>query len=231
MANTIIESARRSGRTLLSEVESKQVLEEAGISTTRARLAATRDEAVRYATEIGFPVVMKIISPDISHKSDVGGVALNLADATAVGAAFVEMLRRVGAAQPAAHIEGVSVQTMAKPGTEVIIGMTKDPQFGPVLMFGLGGVMVEVLKDVAFRIVPITDRDANQMIHDIKGFPVLAGFRGQAPADIGALKALLMQLSGFVAAHPEIEELDLNPVFAYDDGAIAVDARIVLSPA
>lgn len=231
MANTIIESARRSGRTLLSEVESKQVLEEAGISTTRARLAATRDEAVRYATEIGFPVVMKIISPDISHKSDVGGVALNLADATAVGAAFVEMLRRVGAAQPAALIEGVSVQTMAKPGTEVIIGMTKDPQFGPVLMFGLGGVMVEVLKDVAFRIVPITDRDAGQMIHDIKGFPVLAGFRGQAPADIGALKALLMQLSGFVAAHPEIEELDLNPVFAYDDGAIAVDARIVLSPA
>ncbi len=229
MTNAIIEAARRSGRTLLTEVESKQVLEEAGISTMKARLATNKDEAVRFAAEIGFPVVMKIISPDISHKSDVGGVALSLGDGPAVGAAYDEMLRRVGAAQPGAHIDGVSVQTMAKPGTEVIVGMIKDPQFGPVLMFGLGGVMVEVLKDVAFRIVPLTDRDADQMIHDIKGYPLLAGFRGTEPADVGALKALLMQLSGFVGEHPEIEELDLNPVFAHSTGAIAVDARIVLT--
>ncbi len=231
MTNAIIEAARRSGRTLLTEVESKQVLEEAGISTTKARLARNKDEAVRFATEIGFPVVMKVISPDISHKSDVGGVALNLGNAATVATAYDEMLRRVGAAQPDAHIDGVSVQTMAEPGTEVIVGMIKDPQFGPVLMFGLGGVMVEVLKDVSFRIVPLTERDADQMIRDIKGYTLLEGFRGQEPADINALTKLLMQLSGFVSDHPEIEELDLNPVFAHTRGAIAVDARIVLATA
>lgn len=231
MSNAIIDQARHDGRTLLSEVESKQVLEQAGINTTKARLATSRDEAVRLAAEIGFPVVMKIISPDISHKSDVGGVALNLADANAVGAAHDEMMRAVKAAQPSAKIDGVSVQSMAKPGTEVIVGMIKDPQFGPVLMFGLGGVMVELLKDVAFRIVPITARDADQMIHDIKGYPVLEGFRGQDPADLDALRRLLLQLSEFVEANPEIEEFDLNPVFAYKDGIIAVDARVVLSPA
>ncbi len=231
MSNAIIDQARHDGRTLLSEVESKQVLEQAGINTTKARLATSRDEAVRLAAEIGFPVVMKIISPDISHKSDVGGVALNLADANAVGAAHDEMMRAVKAAQPSAKIDGVSVQSMAKPGTEVIVGMIKDPQFGPVLMFGLGGVMVELLKDVAFRIVPITARDADQMIHDIKGYPVLEGFRGQDPADLDALRRLLLQLSKFVEANPEIEEFDLNPVFAYKDGIIAVDARVVLSPA
>ena len=231
MTNAIVDRARGEGRSLLNEVESKQLLEQAGIGTTKARLARDREQAIAMAREIGFPVVMKIMSPDVAHKSDAGGVALDLPDAQSVGDAYDEMLQRVRAAQPAARIDGVSVQTMARPGTEVIIGMTTDPQFGPVLMFGLGGIMVEVLKDVAFRIVPITERDADQMIHDIKGFPVLQGFRGQEPADIEALKHLLMQLSEFVEAHPEIEELDLNPVLAYRDGALAVDARIVLAPA
>lgn len=227
----IILQAREEGRTLLSEVESKQILEQAGVNTTRARLARSRDEAVAAATEIGFPVVLKIVSPDIAHKSDAGGVALDLADAEAVGAAFDRMMASVKAAQPSARIEGVSVQTMARPGTEVIVGMTKDAQFGPVLMFGLGGVLVEVLKDVAFRIVPIDEHDADQMIHDIKGFPVLEGYRGQPAADLAALRGLLLRLSSFVEQHPEIDELDLNPVFAYADGAIAVDARIVVSAA
>ena len=118
---------------------------------------------------------------------------------------------------------------MARPGTEVIIGMTKDPQFGPVLMFGLGGIFVEVLKDVAFRIVPLEPRDARQMVREIKGFPVLEGVRGQPPADLTALEKLILQVSEFVEAHPEIEELDLNPVFAYKDGVLAVDARIVVA--
>jgi acyl-CoA synthetase (NDP forming) len=230
MTNPIVARARGEGRILLNEVESKQLLEQAGISTTKARLATSAEDAVTAAGEIGYPVVLKIMSPDISHKSDVGGVALNLADAAAVRAAFENMTRQVKAAQPAARINGVSVQNMARQGTEVIVGMTKDPQFGPVLMFGLGGIMVEILKDVAFRIVPITERDADQMIHDIKGFPVLQGVRGQEPADIDALKRMLLQLSLFVEAHPDIEELDLNPVFAYEDGALAVDARVVLTP-
>jgi acyl-CoA synthetase (NDP forming) len=134
-------------------------------------------------------------------------------------------------AAPDAHVKGVSVQQMATPGTEVIVGMTTDPQFGPVMMFGLGGIMVEVLKDVAFRVVPLEPKDATSMIQDIKGKPVLDGVRGQPAADIAALEATLLGVSQLVQAHPEIHELDLNPVFAYPDGALAVDARIVVSGA
>jgi acetate---CoA ligase (ADP-forming) subunit beta len=230
MVNVLIERARDEGRTLLNEVESKQLLVEAGIPATKTMLASSRAEAIAAASECGYPAVLKIVSRDISHKSDVGGVALNLPDAQAVGQAYEEMLRRVREAQPEARIDGVSVQPMAKPGTEVIIGMTKDPQFGPVLMFGLGGVLVEVLKDVAFRIVPLSERDADQMIHDIKGFPVLDGYRGQPPVDVAALRRMLLQLSDFAEAHPELDELDLNPVLVYAEGAMAVDARVVIAP-
>ena len=224
----VIDKARSQGRAVLSEIESKQVLEEAGIPVARARLASTAKEAAQAAESLGFPVVLKIVSPDVTHKSDVGGVKLGLSSATDVEAAFGEIVSSVKQRQPDARIEGVAVQKMAAPGTEVIIGMSKDPQFGPVLMFGLGGVFVEVLKDVAFRIVPLEPRDARQMVREIKGFPVLEGVRGQEPADLEALEKLILKLSEFVEAHPEIDELDLNPVFAYKDGALAVDARIVI---
>jgi acyl-CoA synthetase (NDP forming) len=225
----IIDRAKSEGRTILTEVESKQILGEEGIPIARAQLAATREEALAAARQIGLPVVLKIVSPDISHKSDVGGVKLNLGSQEEVAAAFDEIVAAARRAQPEATVLGVSVQKMARPGVEVIMGMTKDPQFGPVLMFGLGGVFVEVLKDVSFRIVPLEPRDARQMIHDIQGFPVLEGFRGQEPADLAALEDMLMRLSAFVEKHSEIQELDLNPIFAYKDGALAVDARIVLS--
>ena len=225
----IIDRAKSEGRTILTEVESKQILEESGIPIVRAQLATTREEAVAAARQIGLPVVLKIVSPDISHKSDVGGVKLNLNSEEEVAAAFDEIIAAAQRAEPGATVLGVSVHKMAQPGVEVIMGMTKDPQFGPVLMFGLGGVFVEVLKDVAFRIVPLEPRDAGQMIRDIQGFPVLEGFRGQDPADLAALEDMLMRLSTFVEEHPEIQELDLNPIFAYKDGALAVDARIVLS--
>lgn len=225
----IIDRAKNEGRTVLTEVESKQVLEEAGIPTARAQLAATREQAVAAARQMGWPVVLKIVSPDISHKSDVGGVRLNLASEEEVAAAFDEIVAAARKAEPEAKIEGVSVQKMAPAGVEVIMGMSKDAQFGPVLMFGLGGIFVEVLKDVAFRIVPLEPRDARQMIREIQGFPVLEGVRGQEPADLAALEGMLMRLSAFVEEHPEIAELDLNPVFAYKDGALAVDARIVLA--
>ena len=225
----IIDRAKSEGRTILTEVESKQVLGEAGIPIADAELAATSEEAVTAARQIGLPVVLKIVSPDISHKSDVGGVKLNLGSEEEVAAAFDEIVATARRAQPEAAVLGVSVQKMARPGVEVIMGMTMDPQFGPVLMFGLGGVFVEVLKDVSFRIVPLEPRDARQMIRDIQGFPVLEGFRGQEPADLAALEDMLMHLSAFVEEHPEIQELDLNPIFAYKDGALAVDARIVLS--
>ena len=224
----VIDRARTEGRAVLTEVESKQVLAEAGIAVTPVRLAKTADEAAKAAQEIGLPVVLKVVSPDITHKSDVGGVKLNLTSLPAVAAAFSDIVAAVRQHQPQARIEGVAVQPMAQPGIEVIMGMTKDPQFGPVLMFGLGGILVEVLRDVAFRIVPLVPRDAHQMIREIKGYPVLEGFRGQPPADVQALENMLLRLSDFVAAHPEIQELDLNPVFAYPQGALAVDARIVV---
>jgi len=181
------------------------------------------------ADELGYPIVLKVVSPQITHKSDVGGVALGLASKDDVGAAFDRITAAAKQRVPDADIQGVAVQRMERPGTEVIIGVTKDPQFGPVLMFGLGGVLVEVLKDVAFRIIPINDRDAAQMVEEIKGFPLLQGYRGSEATDIGKLKALLMQVSSFIEQHPEVAELDLNPVFAYSDGALAVDARIVLA--
>lgn len=225
---TIIEGARSQGRVILSEVEAKQILGEAGIPVVETRLAATPEEAVTIAGELGYPVALKIVSPQITHKSDAGGVRLNVPDARGAVQAFEEIVNNARRAVPDAVIEGVSVQRMARPGVEVIIGMTKDPQFGPVLMFGLGGVLVEVLKDVAFRIVPLAPRDARQMVREIKGYPLLEGYRGQPPSDVAALEAMLLKLSGFVEAHSEIAELDLNPVFAYPDGAVAVDARIVL---
>ena len=226
---TIIDTARQQGRTVLNEIEAKQLLAAAGIPVVEARLARNAGEAAKIAAEIGFPVAIKIVSPQITHKTDAGGVKLGLGSADDVRAAFDEMIASAKRAVPDAQIEGVAVQRMAEPGIEVIVGMTTDAQFGPVLMFGLGGVLVEVLKDVAFRVVPLTPRDARTMVRDIQGFPLLEGYRGQAPADLGAIESLLMGVSSFVEQHPEIAELDLNPVFAYPKGAVAVDARIVLS--
>ncbi len=228
---TILAQARAEGRTLLNEVEAKELLREAGVPATAATLAKTRDEAQSQATAMGYPVVLKVVSPDIAHKSDVGGVKLNLADSDSVGVAFDEIMTNSRAAEPNARIAGVSVQEMAKPGTEVIVGMTTDPQFGPVMMFGLGGIMVEVLKDVSFRLVPLEAKDADQMMAEIKGRPILDGVRGQPPADLAALRSTILKVSEFVERHPEVRELDLNPVFAYPDGALAVDARIVISEA
>ena len=228
MTNKIITDALKSGRTVLTEVESKQLVASAGIPVVESKLAATKAEAVSLSRKTGFPVVLKIVSPDIIHKSDIGGVKLNLTNATQAGRAYADIIAAAKKSNAKADIHGVSVQKMARPGVEVIMGMTKDPQFGPVLMFGLGGVFVEVLKDVAFRIVPLERRDASQMIREIKGYPLLEGYRGHEPADIKSLEDLLLKLSDFVDKTPEIKELDLNPILAYKDGAVAVDARVIL---
>jgi len=226
----IIGLARKNGRTSLTEVESKQIISEAGIEVVETKLAETKKEAISIAKEMGFPVVLKIVSPEIIHKSDSGGVKLSLRNAAEVGRAYSEIMASIKQKEPKAKIQGVSVQKMSRPGVEVIMGMSKDAQFGPVLMFGLGGVFVEVLKDVSFRIVPIVRRDAKQMIEEIKGYPVLQGYRGQEPANITALEDTLLKLSSFIEETPEIKELDLNPIFAYPDGAVAVDARVIVEP-
>jgi len=224
----IIDKAISDGRTLLTEIESKQLLKQAGISVIDARLATSREEAITISRQFGFPVVLKIASPDIGHKSDAGGVKLGLKTSKQVGKAYDDILAAIRQKYPQAVVQGVSVQKMAHPGVEVIIGMSKDAQFRPVLMFGLGGILVEVLKDVSFRIVPLTKRDAREMIREIKGYPLLQGYRGQEPVDISNLEEWLLKVSNFVEQNPEVKELDLNPIFAYSDGAVAVDARVIL---
>ncbi len=224
----IIDKAMSEGRSLLTEIESKELLKQAGISVIDTNLAASREEAISISRHFGFPVVLKIASPDIVHKSDSGGVKLGLKTSKQVGKAYDDISGAISQKYPQAVIQGVSVQKMARPGVEVIIGMSKDAQFGPVLMFGLGGILVEILKDVSFRIVPLTRRDAREMIREIKGFPLLEGYRGQEPVDVSNLEELLVKVSDFVEQNPEVKELDLNPIFAYSNGAVAVDARVVL---
>jgi acyl-CoA synthetase (NDP forming) len=224
----MIEEINCRSRTLLTEIESKELMREAGIDVVDTRMASSKEEAIAISEKLGFPVALKIISPDITHKSDSGGVRLGLKTSTEVEKAYNDMLMAVGRRCPGALIEGVSVQKMVPLGVEIIIGMSKDPQFGPVLMFGLGGIWVEILKDVSFRIVPLERRDAQEMIQEIKGFPLFKGYRGTDPISLTHLEELLLKVSRFVENHPEIKELDLNPIFAYKDGAIAVDARIIL---
>jgi len=228
-ANDILEKARSEKRTVLTEIEAKQILGEAGISCTDTRLAATKEQAVDMSESMGYPVVLKISSVDITHKSDAGGVKVNLKDRGAVEQAWDDIMASCTAKYPDAAIEGISVQGMAKSGTEIIMGMIRDGNFGPVVMFGLGGVLVEVLKDVSFRIVPIEPSDAEEMVREIQGKKLLDGYRGQDPADIPCLQEMLVKLSDFVNTTPGIQEIDMNPVFAYKEGALVVDARIILS--
>lgn len=225
----IIKKAQEEKRTVLTEIEAKQILTEIGINCTETRLAPTKEEAIALSEEIGYPVVLKISSVDITHKSDAGGVKVNLKTREEMEAAYDQIMASALEKFPNADIEGISVQSMAKPGIEIIMGMIKDASFGPVVMFGLGGVLVEVLKDVSFRIVPIEMSDAEEMTSELQGKKLLEGYRGQDPADIPYLCDMLLKLSNFVNETPGIEEIDMNPVFAYKDGAAVVDARIILS--
>jgi acyl-CoA synthetase (NDP forming) len=228
---SVLKDMKKQGKVLLTEIEAKQVISDTGIKVVATRLAKTLKEAVAISREIGFPLVLKIASPDIIHKTDAGGVKVGLKSIAEVKKAYADIMASARQKYPQAKIEGVSVQTMAKPGIEIIIGMYKDDQFGPVIMFGLGGIFVEVLKDVSFRLIPIVKRDAEEMIKEIKGYALLNGYRGQEPASLPALVDILLKVSTLVERTPEIKEIDLNPVFAYKDSAVAVDARIVLEEA
>jgi len=229
MANfSIFDKAKKENRSILTEFESKKLLRQVGIPIVETKLAKTQKEAVLLSQKIGFPVALKIASPDVIHKSDSGGVKLGLNNVAQVKTAYNEIIESVNQQYPGAVIQGVSVQKMVRPGTEVIVGTSKDPQFGPVIMFGLGGIFVEVLKDVSFRIVPVRQRDAQEMIQEIKGYPLLQGYRGKEPANIPALVEMILKISKFAEENPKVKELELNPIFAYADRAVAVDARIIL---
>ncbi len=211
---------------VLTEHETKNLLAKYGIPVTKGQIAATADEALAIALHLGTPVAMKISSPDISHKSDVGGVVLNVRREEVI-TTYNEIISRVKKAAPNANIEGILVQQMAPPGHEVIVGLKKDAQFGHALMFGLGGIFVEVYKDVSFRVVPIDKSDALDMISEIKGYPILKGIRGRKPADIEAIARVLVSVSD-MAEKENIIELDINPLIVSESGAIAVDARAMV---
>jgi len=210
------------------EVEAKAICIEYHIPVTTFKLAKNEEEATEFAEQIGFPVVLKIVSPDIIHKSDAGGVKVNLKKTAEVRNAYRRILENAEKYDSAAKIVGVLVQEMAPQSTEVIVGAIKDPQFGQTLMFGLGGIFVEILKDVTFRIAPITREDAYEMITKIKAYPLLTGYRKTPPADLDTIINVLLNASKLVMDYPEIKELDLNPIMAYEKGAKTVDARIIL---
>ncbi|MEJ2659513.1 MAG: acetate--CoA ligase family protein [Desulfobacteraceae bacterium] len=199
-----------------------------GAQTNGDRLATTVDQAVAAAQEIGFPVVMKIVSPDILHKSEAKGVRLNLRNKTETQQAFHKLMKSARRYKPDADIRGVLVSSMAPSGVEVIIGTKIDEQFGPVIMYGLGGIMVEILKDISFRVLPISRHSARKMITETKSAPILEGIRGNAPCDQKALVQLLLLISDLVEAYPDIQEMDLNPVILHESGLSIVDARILL---
>lgn len=226
---TIFNKRKQEGRVFLTEYESKEILKGAGVPVIETRLAKDKEEAVSLSKRLGFPVVLKIASPDIIHKSDSGGVKLGLKNPEEVKKAYNEMVRNIRRQYPKAILQGVTVQKMLKPGIEVIVGTSKDPQFGPVIMFGLGGIFVEVLKDVSFRIIPIDRRDALEMIQEIKGYPLLQGYRDKEPVKISNLVNLLLKISKLMERNPGIEELELNPIFVYKNSLMAVDARMVMA--
>ncbi len=220
----LIKNKLNLNQTVLTEFESKELLKEIGIPIPEQKLTKTKEETVKAAKNMGFPVVLKLMAEDIVHKSDTGAVKLNLKDQAEVEKAFDELMKIQAQTE-----KKISVQQMAsEPITELIIGMTTDAQFGPALMFGIGGILVELLEDVSFRIAPITEYDAKEMIKEIKGFPILDGYRGKPKADLNAIVETLMKISDLVTKHEEINEMDLNPVFIYNKGLMCVDARIIL---
>jgi acetyltransferase len=230
-ARAVIAKVRSECCRSMTEVESKAIFEAYGMPVAHTVLAETEDDAVEKASAIGGPVVMKIISPDILHKSDANGVRVNVEGDDAVRETFREIIANAKAYKADADIHGVAVQQMAPWGTEVILGSVNDPTFGPTVMFGLGGIFVEIMKDVTFRVAPVSVDQGLTMLSDIKGAPILAGARGEEPKDRAALAEVLSRYSQMISdLGDEIRESDANPVIVYDegDGVCIVDARIIL---
>jgi len=223
----IFETAVDEGRDFLFEDEAKALCGLYGLPVTRIEVVEAEDDAVSVAEGFGFPVVLKIVSPQVLHKSDAGGVLINIRDAEGVREGYKKIIENVKARVPDAEITGILVQEMAPDGTQVIVGSTKDPTFGSTIMFGLGGIFVEVLKDVSFRLVPITRVDAEEMVREIKAYKILEGVRGMPPADQETILDILMKTSEMLVECPEIKELDMNPILVYEKGAKIVDARVI----
>ena len=229
VSQAIIKKAQAEGRSSLLEPEAKAICVEYSIPTPGFKVATSSASAAALAGELGYPIVLKIVSPDVVHKTEAGGVVIGLSSSEAVESAYLRIMESVRAHKPDARIVGVLVQKMAPESTEVIVGSVNDPQFGPTIVFGLGGVFVEILKDVSFRITPLEERDARDMIREIKGYPVLDGYRGSPAADQDAIVRILLSASRLVTENPQIGQMDLNPIMVYERGALVADARMLLS--
>lgn len=224
----IVKEALSTGRKVLVEPEAKEVLRLAEMMVPRSKVAKDVSGALVAAHEIGFPVALKLVSPDILHKSEAGGVALNIKDEKELEIKWSEMILGVSDEYPTALIEGFLVEEMARPGAEVIIGGIRDTQFGPAVMFGMGGTMVELMKDVSFRLAPITREEAFEMMGEVKGFPVLTGYRGQSVKDLDAIAEAIMKLGEIMGRVNGIKEIEINPLIVQERGAVVADARAVL---
>jgi len=222
----LLDAALSEGRAWLLEPEAKQACRLMNIATARFKVAHSLDEALTAAEEIGYPVVLKVVSPDILHKSDVGGVVLDVKGPEALKASYNALLSRVKEAKPEAKIVGVLVEEMLRPSLEVAFGLVRDPQFGPAVMFGLGGIYVELYRDVTFRIAPISVEEAQEMIREVKVYRLLTGYRGMPKLDIEALVDIALKLSKLGVEHSKVRQVDLNPVMVYEKGAIVADARM-----
>ncbi|MEM1983000.1 MAG: acetate--CoA ligase family protein [Sulfolobales archaeon] len=227
----LIKNALDEGRSKLYDHEAFKLLELSGFPVPKTGLAKNLDEAVKIAESIGYPVVLKIVSPQVIHKSDVGGVLLNIKSPKEVSEGFNKIINNVKTHIPDAEIYGILVQEMLPQGLETIVGSTKDPVFGNIMVFGLGGIFVEVLRDVSFRIAPVEFEEAFEMVNEIKSSKILSGFRGSLPRDKKALAEVIVKLSKLVTENPEIREVDLNPVMVYEEGkgAKIADARFIIS--
>jgi acetyltransferase len=227
-----LDGALSEGRVTIGDAEARDILTAYGFRIPPSELAETDDQAVEIANRIGYPIVLKIASPDILHKTDVGGVKVGLENPTDIRDAFDLITYRAQRYLPEARIWGCLVQKMAPPGLEILIGMNRDPQFGPLVTFGLGGIYVETLKDVAFRIAPFSRSEAQEMLREIRAHALLDGVRGEPPTDKSALIDALLRIGQLVMDFPEIAELDINPFIVYEEGlgGISIDMRLVLNP-
>ncbi len=227
---TIIQKASGEGRSSLLIHEAQQICAHHNIPTPKSRLTQNVHEAIKEAKEMGFPVALKIVSPQIIHKSDVGGVILDIKNEHELESQYKKMSTEVPQRAPTAQILGILVAKMMPTSTELIVGSVRDRQFGPSIMFGIGGIFTEIYNDVAFRVAPIDRIDAWNLTHELKGSRILEGARGNPPANIDAIISLLLNVSELVTEHEAINQLDLNPVMAYPDSVCAVDTRIIINP-
>jgi len=228
--NPIISRALSEGRTALLEPEAKELCSQYGIPVPKSRLAKSLEEAIRAAQEIGFPVAVKIVSEDILHKSDVGCVVVGVRSEEELEAAYRRVVGNALRFNPRASIRGVLVEEAVPKGVEVAVGGLRDPEFGPAIMFGLGGVFIEILRDVSFRVAPVSEEEAEEMMREVRGFKILQGYRGSEAVDLKALVKIIVGVSKMMVENEEISQMDLNPIIASRHGAKAVDARVILSP-